>query len=120
MADGRVRLATHPSRCACLPASLYSHLAFIHSLCRSLLTRAEKVARLKQAKAEAEAEIEAYKATRETQFSVFAKERMGDNSVHAKQIAKATEDELAGIAAAVQANKKEVIGILIKAVTTVG
>ena len=75
---------------------------------------------MKQAKAEAEAEIEAYKATRETQFSVFAKERMGDNSVHAKQIAKATEDELAGIAAAVQANKKEVIGILIKAVTTVG
>ena len=39
-----------------------------------VLTLAEKVARLKQAKAEAEAEIAAYKQSREAQFQIFSKE----------------------------------------------
>ena len=85
-----------------------------------VLTLAEKVARLKQAKAEAEAEIAAYKQSREAQFQIFSKERMGDTGTHSKELAKQTEAELAGIVGEVQRNKKTVIDMLLKSVTTVG
>jgi len=80
----------------------------------------EKVARLKKAKAEAEAEIESYKATREAQFQVFSKERMDGNKGHSVDLAKSTKEELAGISAAVAANKAEVITLLLNSVKTVG
>ena len=80
---------------------------------------ADKVARLKQAKAEAEAEVEAYKTTREAQFQIFSKERLGNSGAHAKDLAKASEAELAGISAAVNANKGAVIDLLLKSVKTV-
>ena len=60
--------------------------------------RAEKVARLKQAKAEAESEIAAYKADREAQFAIFSKERMGDSGAHSAGLNTATEKELVDIA----------------------
>jgi len=79
----------------------------------------EKVARLKQAKAEAEAEILAYKQQREAQFQIFAKERLGDTGTHSKELAKASDMELASIKAAVEKNKDAVIANLLKAVETV-
>jgi V-type H+-transporting ATPase subunit G len=79
----------------------------------------EKVARLKQAKAEAEAEIAAYKAQRESQFQVFSKERMGDTGAHSKELAKQSEAELQSIVTQVSGNKKAVIDMLLKSVTTV-
>ena len=79
----------------------------------------EKVSKLKQAKAEAEAEIAAYKSQRENQFQVFSKERMGDTGNHSKEVAKTSESELAGISQQVGANKKAVIDMLLKSVTSV-
>ena len=80
----------------------------------------EKVARLKQAKAEAEVEVAAYKQMREAQFQIFSQERMGDTGTHSKELAKQTEAELSGIVGEVQRNKKTVIDMLLKSVTTVG
>ena len=71
------------------------------------------------AKKEAEAEIAAYKQSREAQFQNFSKERMGDTGTHSKELAKQTEAELAGIVGEVQRNKKTVIDMLLKSVTTV-
>lgn len=44
---------------------------------------------------------------------------MGDTGAHSKDLAKASETELAGIAASVQANKMQVIDMLLKSVKTV-
>jgi len=79
----------------------------------------EKVMRLKQAKAEAESEIGSYKASREAQFQIFSKERMGDSAGHSSTLSKSTEAELGTIASDVSKNKKAVIDMLLKSVTTV-
>eukprot|EP00325_Prymnesiales_sp_UTEX-LB-985_P009168 CAMPEP_0174696826 /NCGR_PEP_ID=MMETSP1094-20130205/2880_1 /TAXON_ID=156173 /ORGANISM="Chrysochromulina brevifilum, Strain UTEX LB 985" /LENGTH=101 /DNA_ID=CAMNT_0015893691 /DNA_START=39 /DNA_END=340 /DNA_ORIENTATION=+ len=69
----------------------------------------KKAARLKQAKVEAEAEIAAYKQQRESLFQAFAKECLGDTGAHSKELARASEMELASIKVAVEKNKDAVI-----------
>ena len=75
--------------------------------------------RLKKAKQEAELEIKQYKESREAQFQIFSKERVGDSGLHSSELAKATEGELAQIAADIKKNEAKVIAMLLKSVTTV-
>merc|ERR1712110_745721 len=82
--------------------------------------KADKVAKLKQAKSEADAEIAAYKQQREVFFQNFQKERTGDSGSHKTATDASTASELEQINKQVASNKDTMIQMLLQSVTTVG
>jgi V-type H+-transporting ATPase subunit G len=79
--------------------------------------RAEKTARLRQAKAEADAEIAAYRAQREEKYQGLVLSQTGDSTTRAARLEADCTAQIATVVAQVQANKKIVTNMLAQKVT---
>ena len=79
--------------------------------------RAEKTARLRQAKAEADAEIAAYRAQREEKYKGLVLSQTGDSTTRAARLEADCTAQIATVVAQVQANKKIVTNMLAQKVT---
>eukprot|EP00250_Pteridium_aquilinum_P027405 c34861_g1_i1 orf=142-480(+) len=81
--------------------------------------RSAKTARLKQAKEEAEREVAVYRARRESEFRKKLSESSGDSGSNIKRLDAETHEKIKHLSRDASHVSPEVVGLLLKYVTTI-